>query len=119
MRKRRWYEYALMLVSFLLAFTFLAAGGTKLIADQTHVNNFARWGYPYWFMYVTGGVEVVTGILLLVPITRFYGAMLALLTMGGAIITHVQVGEWLELSTPLLLAGLAVVAAISQLFFGR
>ncbi|MBI1930713.1 DoxX family protein [Candidatus Poribacteria bacterium] len=98
-------------VSVLLALVFLGSGGSKLAGVRMHIENFARWGYPNWFMYVTGLVEVAGAALVLVPATRFYGAALLVCTMLGAIVTHLKAGELAMLPPPFVLLVLAGLVA--------
>ena len=42
-------------------------------------------GYPTWFLYVTGVIEVVGAILLLIPKTAVFGVLLLGATMIGII----------------------------------
>lgn len=51
--------YLLHGLSGLVNLAFLMAGGTKLAGVEMHTENFARWGYPNWFKYVTGSVELM------------------------------------------------------------
>ena len=118
-QKSRWYHYVIHLLSFLLGLLFIAVGGTKLAGMQMHVDNFARWQYPTWFMYVTGLVEVASALLIIFPPTRSYGATLLVFTMIGAIFTHLRAGEWFMLGNPIILLMLAVVIALSKIFRGR
>ena len=115
----KWQSYALHGVSGLLTLAFLMAGGTKLMGSEMHVENFARWGYPGWFMYVTGLVEVTAAILVLIPKTRFYGAALLVATMIGAILTHIQAGEAGMIGVPAVLLLLAGVDAWATKPFGK
>lgn len=115
-KKTRWYDYVFHLLAFVLAVVFIVIGGTKLIDYPSHVANFAKWNYPTWFMYVTGGVEVAGGILLILPITRYYGATLIVFTMIGAILTHIRAGEWFFLGTPILLLIAAFMISIRRTF---
>lgn len=100
------------LIALLLAMTFVYTGVTKLFGDPAMADNFARWGYPGWFMYVAGIIEAVGGVLALLPRYRVYGAALILCTMIGAIATHLVSRELLE-SIPavvfLILAGFEVL----------
>jgi putative oxidoreductase len=75
----------------LAAAMFLMAGGSKLMGAQQMVDMFAAIGMGQWFRYVTGGIEVVSAFLLLVPSTAPIGAALLVCTMVGAIITHLTV----------------------------
>ncbi len=101
----------MLVVSVLLGLLFLGAGGSKLAGGQMHVESFARWGYPPWFQYVTGLVEVAAALLIVLPATRFYGAALLVCTMLGAVATHVMAGESSMLGGPAVLLGLSAVVA--------
>ena len=87
------------------------AGGTKLVNPDAHAQDFSNWGYPYWFLYVTGIIEVGGAICLLIPATRLYGTLLLSVTMVGAAMTHFFAGEMGAVPVPLvillLLLGLA------------
>lgn len=81
-------------LSIVLALVFLASGGAKLAGLPFELAAFERWGYPLWFMYLTGALEVAGGCGLLVRrLSALAGGCLALL-MVGAVITHVRNSEW-------------------------
>lgn len=107
----RWVTYTLHTVALLVALAFLLTGGTKLMGVEMHVENFARWGYPDWFMYLTGLIEVSGAILIVLPKTRFYGALLLVATMVGAILTHIQADEIAAMPVPIVLLLLAASVA--------
>jgi len=90
---------------------FLVAGGSKIINPDNHVEKFAHWGYPLWFMYLTGGIEVVAGIALWIPLVRLYGVLLLSVTMIGASITHLRAGEMGAFPIPLVLLFLLLTLA--------
>ena len=75
----------------LAAFAFLAAGGSKLAAAPAMVEMFAKLGAGQWFRYLTGTLEVIGAVALLVPRGAFYGAVLLATVMVGAIVTHLAV----------------------------
>jgi putative oxidoreductase len=75
----------------LAAFGFLAAGGSKLAAAPAMVEMFAKVGAGQWFRYLTGALEVIGAVALLVPRAAFYGAVLLAAVMIGAIVTHLAV----------------------------
>lgn len=91
-------------LSVLLALLFLASGATKLVGMDMQVQGFERWDYPIWFMYVTGLLEVLGGLLLFAPATRFAGSLLLASVMVGATGTHVMNGEIAVAGVPALLA---------------
>lgn len=77
-----------------LAIIFLLSGGAKLASLPFEVEAFARWGYPLWFMYLTGVLELAGVIGLLLPrLSALAGACLAGL-MVGAVLTHLVHAEW-------------------------
>ncbi len=95
----------------LLGLLFLFAGGEKLWDPVGHAEEFAHWGYPLWFVYVTGIIEVVGGIALFIPTGRFIGVILLSVTMVGASMTHLRAGEMGAFPIPvILLLGLLTLA---------
>src|ERR1700738_4462576 len=75
-------------LSALLALAFLSAGAMKLISHPIEVQAFQSFGYPLWFLYVTGLLEVTGAILVLVPRVAFVGAGLLTCVMVGAVFAH-------------------------------
>jgi putative oxidoreductase len=72
----------------LLALAFGAAGIAKLAGVPQMVQVFDAIGFGQWFRYVTGAVEVLGAVLLLVPAAGFLGGLLLAVTMLGAVATH-------------------------------
>ncbi len=86
-------KVAATIIQVVLAAAFLAAGGSKLAGAQAMVANFELWGYPQWFRLVTGSVEAISALGLLIGIWRpalagLAGLWLAI-AMLGAIYTEV------------------------------
>jgi len=73
------------------AAAFLMSGGMKLLGLGPAPEMFAIIGLGQWFRYLTGAIEVVSAVLLLVPGLAFFGAALLVPTMIGAIATHLFV----------------------------
>jgi len=83
------------LLAGMLALVFLLSGLSKLAGLDFATQDFARWGYPPWFMYLTGVIEIAGAIGLLIPrISALTAAVLALF-MSGAVGTHLIHAEWL------------------------
>jgi putative oxidoreductase len=82
---------ALWVMQVALALMFLMAGGSKLAGVPAMVGLFDAIGVGQWFRYVTGVIEVVSGIALLVPSAAVFGALLLIPTMIGAIVVNVFV----------------------------
>jgi putative oxidoreductase len=67
---------------------FVASGIPKLLGVPAMVQMFDAIGIGQWFRYLTGTVEVVSGLLLLAPSLALFGAIALAATMIGAIVTH-------------------------------
>ncbi|UTF54769.1 DoxX family protein [Natronosalvus rutilus] len=110
-------ETVIPVVQGLLGLAMVGAGSAKILGIDLAKNDFERYGYPQWFFVVTGGIEVVGGLGLLIglvfaPILAVLGGMLIAATMLGAILTHLfRVDDPLWRSVPpaiYLIAGLFV-----------
>jgi len=75
-------------VRMLLALAFGAAGAAKLAGVPPMIQVFDAIGAGQWFRYVTGAVEIIGAVLILIPATGFFGALLLAATMIGAVATH-------------------------------
>ena len=75
-------------VRILLALAFGAAGLAKLAGVPQMVQVFDAIGFGQWFRYLTGVVEIVGAVLLLVPAAGFFGGLLLAATMVCAVATH-------------------------------
>ena len=73
------------------AYVFLTAAFAKLSGAPQMIGLFEAIGLGQWFRFLTGGIELVAAILLLVPRLSGVGALLLIPTMAGAIITHLAV----------------------------
>jgi putative oxidoreductase len=101
---------ALWVTQVALAAVFLMAGGSKLAGVPAMVGMFDVIGVGQWFRYVTGIIEVTSGIALLVPSAAIFGALLLIPTMLGAIVTNVFIVHASPVMPLLLLLGAAAVA---------
>jgi uncharacterized membrane protein YphA (DoxX/SURF4 family) len=101
----------LLVLSNVLGLLFLLAGGSKLVAPEMHFKDFQDWGYPIWFVFVVGVIEVVGALLLLIPLVRFYGALLLAANMLGATATHLKAGQLSRFPIPLVLCVSCLVVA--------
>lgn len=78
-------------VRILLALAFGAAGIAKLAGVPQMVQVFDAIGVGQWFRYLTGTVEIVGAVLLLIPATGFFGGLLLGATMVCAVAIHLVV----------------------------
>ncbi len=63
----------------------------KFTGHPESVELFTKLGAEPWGRIGTGVIELITGILLLIPVTAFIGAFLGVGLMGGAILSHLLV----------------------------
>ena len=96
---------------FFLGFFFIVAGGGKLLGQEAQIDSFFRWGYPLWFLYLTGTIELVSGVCLLIPQLRFFAVLALSVTMVGAFMTHLRAGEMAAVPVPLVLLVLLLILA--------
>jgi putative oxidoreductase len=89
---------------------FLMVGFFKLSGDPRMVGLFDAIGLGQWFRYVTGSLEVLGAILLLIPRLSGLGALLLMGVMLGAVPTHLFVVGGSPLSAIILLIVTGVVA---------
>jgi putative oxidoreductase len=99
---------ALWVVQVFAATLFFIVGLTKLSGDEQMVQTFAAVGIGQWFRYVTGLIEFMSAILLLIPALSGIGALILVPTMIGAILTHFLIIG----GTPALPIGLLIIAFV-------
>ncbi len=90
-----------------LAAMFFMAGGSKLGGAEKMVGLFDTIGIGQWFRYLTGGLEVLGAVLLLIPRRSGFGAALLVPVMVGAVLTHLAILH----NSPAMPLGLLVLAA--------
>ncbi|HWE95021.1 MAG TPA: DoxX family protein [Tepidisphaeraceae bacterium] len=108
--KRSFFNTALWVLQILAALAFLAAGTMKLMGGQEVVAMFDKLGLGQWFRYVTGGMEVLGGLLLLVPSLCGVGALMLVCVMVGAITAHLTKLGGSPIAAIILLCITAVIA---------
>ena len=75
---------------WLLVAAFFGAGLFNAIGTSATQSDFVRWGYPAWWCRVTGGLEMVTAVLIALPATRLAGVILGALIVLVAVVTVVR-----------------------------
>jgi uncharacterized membrane protein YphA (DoxX/SURF4 family) len=101
---------ALWITQIALASMFLFAGGLKLTGAPELVALFDAIGIGQWFRYVTGSIEVVSAVALLVPSLAAFGALLLIPTMVGAVFTHLFIVGGSAVPATVLLTGSLAIA---------
>ncbi|KFI24869.1 DoxX family protein [Paenirhodobacter enshiensis] len=75
------------LLAWALSAFFVAGGLFNIIAPPMLAAEYAHWGYPSWFHYITGLCELSAAALMAFPPTRLPGGVLAMAVMAAAVIT--------------------------------
>jgi hypothetical protein len=120
---RNWQQTGSVALRVLLTAVFLLAAGMKFASVEFEVSGFARFGYPLWFMYAVGLLQLVGAVLLWVRGYVAYGALLLAVLMVGAVGSHLRAGDPALMPVPafvllILLAGLAYVRRSEMNIFG-
>ena len=110
-------EITTIVIQILLGLAFLGASDSKLAGVKSQRADFGRFGYPQWFMFLTGILELTGALGMIVgvflPLWRAPAGLLLAAVMGGAVLTHVRVRDPAKKMMPaavLFLLGLAVIA---------
>jgi len=96
-------------LAWALAAFFVAGSLSNIFAPRSIIEEYVRWGYPHWFHFVTGSLELTTAVLLARAPTRLWGAALGCTVMCAALGTVIIYGEYAHAAPPLVVAGLAIV----------
>ena len=75
-----------LLSIWLLVAALFGAGVFNAIGTQATKSSFIRWGYPPWWCYVTGGLEMVAGVLVALPGSREAGLILGAAIVAAAVL---------------------------------
>src|SRR6266849_5541102 len=78
-------------LQLLVTLAFVAAGSGKLLGSPDRIALFDAVGIGHWFRYVTGSLEVLGALLLIVPGKTAFGAVLLACVMAGAVVAHLTV----------------------------
>ena len=86
-----------------------SSGVGKLVSTQEWLIEWDKYGYPLWFMYAIGILQVVGSIMLWIQKTRFWAATLFAIIMVGAVFTHINTGEYIGIPLNVVLLALSAV----------
>ena len=89
-RKMFWTGWV---ISVLMCLVFVASGVAKLVRPPQVVKGFEHVGLPASLILTIGILELCCVVIYLFPRTAILGAILFTGFIGGAILTHLRVGE--------------------------
>lgn len=91
-----------------LAAFFVVGSLSNIFAPGSIYGEYLRWGYPHWFHFVTGSLELATAVLLVQARTRVWGSALGCAVMLAALATVILHGEYGHGVPPLIVAALSI-----------
>ncbi|HEY9278977.1 MAG TPA: DoxX family protein [Eoetvoesiella sp.] len=106
-------EFVVVLLSWLLAAVFAHAAYLNLTGPAFIRDEFQRWGFPAWFRYLVGALELLALILGLFSATRLAGMVMLGALLLGVCWTLAKEADWHRLAFPLVL--MALVALVIAL----
>ncbi len=89
----RWQVWTGRVLSALPVLMLLFSASMKLSHSAGFMKSWGEFGFSESTATSIGVVEIACAVLYAVPKTRFLGAILATGYLGGAIVTHVRVGQ--------------------------
>jgi hypothetical protein len=76
---------------------------------------YERWGYPDWFHFVSGGLELLVALLLPAAVTRPFGIMLGSAIMLAAVATVIYHREYTRAVPPFIVFVLLAILGWTML----
>ncbi|TYL91650.1 hypothetical protein FXB40_27365 [Bradyrhizobium rifense] len=73
------------------------AGLYNAIGTSATQSSFVRWGYPRWWGSLTGGLEMVSALLIALPASRVVGLALGAAIILAAVLTVLRHREFSHL----------------------
>jgi putative oxidoreductase len=94
-----------------------AFGFKKLLGHPQSKTDFARWGYPLWFMRLLGLGEIVAATCMLFEPTRLAGICFFALIFAGAVATHIRSKDPVKLVMTPVFVGLHLLLVFAFTFW--
>jgi uncharacterized membrane protein YphA (DoxX/SURF4 family) len=113
-------EIVSIVLQSLLILVFLGSGVSKTAGAKMHVDNFNGWKLPQWFRVVTGLVQIVGVIALVIgfwePSWAAAAGLWLGITMFGGILVHIRAKDSIRQTIPaIVLCILPLIVFIIQL----
>jgi uncharacterized membrane protein YphA (DoxX/SURF4 family) len=99
---------------WLLIAGFFGAGLFNVIGTPGTKSDFARWGYPRWWNIFTGGLEILSAVLIALPFSRIVGVTLGAIIIAAAVLTVLRHRDFLHLVPLSVFVALIALAVTSS-----
>lgn len=97
-----------LLLTVVLSLWMIAAGSGKVMVGDETIQAFHQWRFPRWLIVPVGVAEVAAAIGIFIPKLRAWALAGIVVLMAGAMVAHVNAGEYFALFAPLGVMGLVV-----------
>ena len=96
---------------WLLVAGFFGAGLFNILGTRATRAEYVAWGYPHWWCWMTGGLEIVAATFIAIPPLRSAGIVLGILIILAAVVTLLRHRSYRHL--PPAVAFLVVIALVA------
>jgi DoxX-like family len=93
---------------------FFGAGVFNAVGTAATREGFVRWGYPGWWHWVTGGLEILSAILIALPTGHAAGLALGAIIIVAASLTVLRHREYRHLAPLGVFLALIALTAFSS-----
>ncbi|MCM2505798.1 DoxX family protein [Aureimonas altamirensis] len=101
-------------LGWIIAVFFIANGLVNLYGPESLRTAFFRWGFPRWFHITNGSIQILIGVMILMPATRIIGFGFGVLLSLAILIVLFRQGEMRHALPCLTLLASLLVAAWEQ-----
>ena len=98
---------------WLSAAAFLVGAMVNMSGHSKVRAGFVQLGFPFWWCWVTGALELLTAVLLVTAGGRYIGVALGACIMFAAVAAIVRIRNYRELPPPMLFLLLLMLAGAS------
>ena len=99
---------------WLLVAAFFGAGVFNAIGTPGTQSDFARWGYPRWWNILTGGLEIMSAVLIALHVSRIVGLALGTVIIAAAVLTVLRHRDFSHLMPLGVFVALIAIAETSS-----
>lgn len=96
------------------AATFFLAGGVNATARKPIRDEFVRYGFPWWWCWITALLELMTAMFLVARPTFAFGAALGICIMVAAIFAVLRARDFAHILPPTAFLLLLLIAVFVQ-----
>ncbi len=106
-------KFAYKIILGLLVFLAVSSGITKIMLLPQDIVFFGKYGFNNFMLIIFGVVQVIGGVLMVIPKTRIYGASAVIITFGISLILLIVEGNY-PVSVITLIAMALLILVIKQ-----